>query len=224
VSERAASARPFVFQGCAQVRELLGHEARDARELLEQLARVPDESTFCHTAGGLLRRAVLPEAYPNDFAQWAGTELHDRRLAERLALVEIFDAGSLEGVRVELIATLEGHLRHLTGPLPRCEDEPFSFCRLHVVPIPSGHQARTLREFRDALAEVDASALFYHLVEARYRLGRARGDFAEWLATGLGRDDLADRLGRIDPYVGSLERIRDRYLAVLDELVERERA
>ena len=214
--------QPFVFLGCAQVRELLGHESRDARELLAELARVPDESTFCHTAGGLLRRAVLPEAFPNDFAQWAGTELHDRRLAERLALVDLFDAGSLEAARAELVAVLEDHVRHAPGPLPRCQDEPFTFCRLHVVPIPTGHQARTLGEFRDALAEVDASALFYHLIEARYRLGRGQGDFSEWLA-GMGRADLAERLGRIDPFVGSLERIRDRYLAVLDEASERPR-
>jgi uncharacterized protein DUF5752 len=214
-----ASTGPFVFLGCAQVRELLGHDAHDARELLVELARVPDESTFCHTAGGLLRRAVLPEAFPNDFAQWAGTELHDRRLAERLALVDLFDAGSLEAVRAELIGVLEEHVRHAPGPLPRCQDEPFSFCRLHVVPVPTGHQARTLGEFRDALAEVDASALFYHLIEARYRLGRGRGDFSEWLAA-IGRADVAERLGRIDPFVGSLERIRDRYLAALDEAAE----
>jgi len=214
--------RPFVFLGCAQVRELLGHEARDARELLAELTRVPDESTFCHTAGGLMRRAVLPEAFPNDFAQWAGTELHDRRLAERLALFDLFDAGSLEAVRTELIAVLEDHVSHAPGPLPRCQDEPFTFCQLHVVPIPTGHQARNLGEFRDALAEVDASALFYHLIEARYRLGRGRGDFSEWLA-GMTRADLAERLGRIDPFVGSLERIRARYLAVLDEAPDRPR-
>ena len=39
----------------------------------------------------------------------------------------------------------------------------------------------------------------------------------------MGRAELAERLGRIDPFVGSLERIRDRYLAVLDEAPERRR-
>jgi hypothetical protein len=69
---------------------------------------------------------------------------------------------------------------------------------------------------------VDASALFYHLVEARYR-GGSRGDFVEWIAAELGRREVAERLARVDPQVGSLERIRDRYLAVLDAVLEAER-
>src|SRR6266404_2403731 len=50
------------------------------------------------------------------------------------------------------------------------------------------------------LAEVDASAIYYHMVEARARLGRRSGDFAEWLRTSLGMTALAERLERIDAY------------------------
>src|SRR4029434_6078411 len=82
---------------------------------------------------------------------------------------------------------------------------------------PLGVVATSLREFRDGLAEVHASALFYHVVEARYRLGRDPGDFTDWAEHGLGRSDLAARLARIDAQVGSLERLRDRCLTVLDD-------
>jgi len=85
--------------------------------------------------------------------------------------------------------------------------------------VPTGHQARTLVEFRDALAEVDVSALFYHTIEARYRAGRGRGDFAEWVGGALGLPDVADRLAHIDPYAGSLERIRDRHLNILSDAI-----
>jgi hypothetical protein len=95
---------------------------------------------------------------------------------------------------------------------------------VHLVPVPTGHQARTLVEFRDALAEVDVSALFYHTIEARYRAGRGRGDFAEWVGGALGRADLADRLAHIDPHAGSLERIRDRHLSVLGDAISGEAA
>ena len=71
--------QPFVFLGCLQLNELLAHEAHDARELLEQLERVPIESVFCHTSASLLHRPVLAEAYPNDFSLWVGTEVRDVR-------------------------------------------------------------------------------------------------------------------------------------------------
>ena len=57
---------------------------------------------------------------------------------------------------------------------------------------------------------------------ARYRLGRGRSDFAEWVDTALGLPELADRLAHIDPGVGSLERIRDRHLRALTEALDRE--
>ena len=56
--------KPFVFLGCLDLNELLPHEAHDARELLEQLEKVPVESVFCHTSAALLHRPVLAEAYP----------------------------------------------------------------------------------------------------------------------------------------------------------------
>lgn len=212
---------PFAFHGCLEVRELLPWTARDARELLEALQAVPDQAIFSHTAGVLLRRLVLAEAYPNDFALWADGALGDRRLAERLAVVDLSDAGTVEAVRTQLMATIEDHLRH-GAPAVRAS-EPFAFIQYHLVPVATGLEATTLREFREALAQVDASALFFHLVEARYRLGRRRGDFVEWIASALERTDLAERLGGLDPQIGSLERVRDRYLTVLDAALETER-
>ncbi len=215
---------PFTFLGCLELRELTAHEARDAREFLAELQRVPAESIFCHTAAVLLHRPVLPEAYPNDFALWAATEMSDRRLAERLAAVDTFPSDSIEGVREELVATVQDHLQHLQVAAPQTQGEPFRFLQIHLVPVPTGHQARTLQELRDTIAEVDVSALFYHIIEARYRHGRGRGDFAEWVETAVGRPDLADRLAHIDPYVGSLERLRERHLSVLSRVLEEARA
>lgn len=207
---------PFVFHGCLAVQELVGPEASDARALLEGLAHASNETLFTHTAGTMLRRPVQADAYPNDFALWVATELGDRALAERLAMVDVFDAGSLDALRANLVAVLEEHLHRGPAAVPVAV-EPFVFLRTHVVPVPLGVATATLREFRDGLAEVHASALFYHVVEARYRLGRDRSDFADWAEQGLGQPDLAARLARIDAQVGSLERLRDRCLTVLDD-------
>ncbi|MGH7317764.1 MAG: DUF5752 family protein, partial [Candidatus Rokuibacteriota bacterium] len=135
---------PFVFLGCLELNELLSHEAHDARELLDQLGRVPVESIFCHTSAAILHRPVLPEAYPNDFSLWVGTEVRDVRLAERLAAVDAFHAGSMERVREELVATISDHLQHLGTAPPRTQGKRFRFFQVHLVPVPTGHQARTL--------------------------------------------------------------------------------
>jgi hypothetical protein len=214
-----AAVEPFVFQGCVRLCELLPYDAHDARELLEQIRRVPVASIFCHTSVLLVHRPPLPDAYPNDFALWTDLELGDRRLTERLAAIDPFQLGSIEGVRAELVSTIEHHLQNLPSAPPRA-GEPFQFLQYHLLPVPTGHLARTLREFRDALAEVDVSALFFHIVEARYRLGHGRGDFAEWIDTALGRHELAERLSRIDPYAGTLERVRERHLIALNRALE----
>jgi len=215
------AAELFVFQGCVQVCELLPHEAHDAREMLEGIRHVPAESIFCHTSVLLMHRPQQPDAYPNDFALWADIELRDRRLAERLAAIDPFRLGSIEGVRGELVSTLDHHLQQLSAA-PSRAGEPFRFLQYHLVPVPTGHEVRTLQEFRDALTGVDVSTLFFHIVEARYRLGRGRGDFAEWVDTALGRHELAERLSHIDPYAGTLERVRERHLIALNRALDEE--
>src|SRR5207344_2844866 len=161
-------------------------------------------------AAVLMHRSALAETYPNDFALWVANEVRDARLAERLSAVDPFLSDSMERVREELVSTIGDHLRHLSAAPPASRGEPFRFFRTHLVPVPTGHQARTLREFRDALAEVDASALFFHIIGGRYRPGHERSDFVQWIDRTLAFHDLAERLAHIDPGVGSLERIRDR--------------
>ena len=142
---------PFVFHGCLAVQELVGPEASDARALLEGLAHASNETLFTHTAGTMLRRPVQADAYPNDFALWVATELGDRALAERLAMVDVFDAGSLDALRANLVAVLEEHLHRGPAAAPVAV-EPFVFLRTHVVPVPLGVATATLREFRDGFA------------------------------------------------------------------------
>ena len=220
--EPMSTAEPFAFLGCLELRELLAWEAHDVRELGLHLEKVPAESVFCHMSAVLMHRSGLTEAYPNDFAHWVANEVRDARLAERLSAVDPFQSESMDRVRAELVSTISDHLQHQPAVTPATQGQPFRFFVLHLVPVPTGHEVRTLREFRDALAEVDASALFYHAIDGRYRTGRGRSDFVEWIDTALGRRDIAEQLGRIDPGVGSLERIREQHLRVLGEALDRE--
>jgi Family of unknown function (DUF5752) len=210
----------FQFIGCVEVRQALDHRARDERELLDRLEDVPPGSVFYHTHGYFLRHRPVTTAYGNDFAAWVAGHVRDQVLAERLAVINPFEVASLEDLREELMSTIHDHLLRLST-VPRVEfGEIFHFQQSHIVEIPLGTAVTTLAEFRAGLSEVDASAIYFHMVEARSRLGRRSGDFAEWILDALGMPALAERIERIDAYMTNLERVRARVLALLDSALE----
>jgi hypothetical protein len=214
----------FVFIGCVELRQALDRRAIDERELMDRLEEVPADSIFYHTHGYFLRHRPVTTAYGNDFARWAAVEVRDQALAERLAVVDPFEFRDIEDLREELVTILHDHLRRLPA-VPRAEPNGmFHFQQSHIVEVPLGAGATTLAEFRDGLAAVDASSVYFHMVEARARLGRRSGDFAEWLKTSLELPALADRIERIDTYMTGLERVRARVLALVDEALERDEA
>ncbi|MBI4246211.1 MAG: hypothetical protein HY614_03385 [Candidatus Rokubacteria bacterium] len=206
---------PFAFTGCIEVVEILNDRARDERELMERLERVPAAAVYCHTHSMFLRNPGV-SGFANDFARWVATEIGDHVLAERLAVVDPFRFPSLEALRDEFLGILERHLATVR-PVPRVVfGEPFCFIQAHVVGVPTGHVAHTLAELRDCLAAVDASALYYHLLDARARRQVPGGDLARWIGEDLGRSALAESLSGLNLYLGGLERIRAEILQQLD--------
>jgi len=209
------SAVPFVFLGCIDLKEMLPYEARDVRELLEMIGRVPIESLFCHTAAALLHRSALPTGYPNDFAHWTGLAMGDQRLAERLAAIDPFESRSLEQMREELVATISDHLQHFPAGVAGGAGRALPL--LPGAPRPRSHRSPGTHaegvQGRARRGRPERALLPPH--RGPLRLSRGRGDFAEWVAAALERPDVAERLAVIDPYSGSLERIRDRHLTVL---------
>jgi hypothetical protein len=132
-------------------------------------------------------------------------------------MVDPADFTTLQALREELVSVVDEHLRRL-GIVPQVvSGEPFDFIQSRIVEIPTGIEVRTLPELRNALLEVDQSALYFHLVETRLRLGRGRNDFAAWLERGLGMPELATRVQALNPYSTSLEQTRARLVGILDE-------
>jgi trehalose synthase-fused probable maltokinase len=208
---------PFSFTACLQLREFVGVRAENERQLAELIEEVPLDSIYYHTHGFFLRHKFIAGAYPNDFATWVAIEVRDRVLGERLAMVDPVQFPDLQALREELASVIDDHLRSLPLVPGAVLGEPFDFMQSRIVEIPTGIEIRTLAEFREALLEVDLSALYYHLVEARIRLGRGQNDFAAWLERGLGLPALAARARALDPYVVSLERTRARLIELCDE-------
>jgi hypothetical protein len=99
--------------------------------------------------------------------------------------------------------------------------EPFHFMQSRIIEVPTGLQARTLTEFRETLTTMDVSVIFYHTFEAILRLGRRRGDFAVWIEEQLGLSELAQKISKLDPYMTSLETIRNRIIKMCDVVLEK---
>lgn len=215
------SGRPFRFNACSEIREILGKQAEDERAFAELLEEVPLDSVYFHTHSYFLRHRFIERTYPNDFAEWIGEQVRDHVLAERLSVVDPFDFKSLEALREELISILDDHLSGLVS-VPRAGfGTPFYFNRSRILEVPIGVETRTLREFRDAISEVDASSIYFHVFEAHLRLEREENDFSAWIRSDLQLPDLADRIKALNPYLGSLERLRSNLLTMCDEELAR---
>ncbi len=216
------SEEPFVFVGCIELQELLGEWAEDEKQLVDLLEQVPLDSIYYHTHSYFLRHRYIPTPFTNDFANWAALEVRDQVLAEKLAVVDPFEFDGLEPLRDELISIIDEHLSRM-AIVPRVVfGEPFYFKQSRIIEVPTGREAWTLREFRNALSEVDISAIYYHMFEARIRLDRRESDFSIWLQKGLGLPELAEKVRTLHPYLGSLERLRSRLLVVCDEFLAKE--
>jgi len=213
---------PFSFVGCWELREMLGRSARDEQQLLEALEEIPLDSIYYHTHSFFLRHKYIAGPYPNDFATWAAIQVRDRVLGEKLGVLDPYDFENLEFLRAEIVTIIEEHLSELQI-IPRAiYGEPFHFMQSRIVEAPTGLKARTLTEFREILANVDISVIYYHTFEAVLRLGKRNGDFALWIEGQLGLPELAQKISKLDPYMTSLETIRQRMIKLCDEVLEKE--
>ena len=216
--------QPFRFIGCSELRELLGKEAENEKRLVELLEEVPLDSIYFHTHSYFLRHSSLERVFPNDFAQWVAMEVRDHVLGERLSVVDPFEFRGLDALREELVSIIDDHLSR-TPIVPRVIfGAPFHFSQSRILEVPTGLEVRTLQEFFAALSEVEVSAIYFHMFEARQRLKREESDFSAWIRQSLDLPDLADKLRTINPYLGSLERVRSALLMACDQYLASGRA
>jgi uncharacterized protein DUF5752 len=206
----------FEFVACSELIQILGLRADDEHELAETLAEVSLDCVHYHTHGHFLRHGFVGAQYPNDFATWAAAEVRDRVLGERLGVVSPIDFSTLEELREEILTIIDDHLTHLSIVPRVIFGEPFDFMQSRIVPVPTGVTAENLAEFRAGLAAIQPSAIYFHTIEASRRLPRPETDFAVWLRRELGRTRLATAFNRVDPYSGSLERLRTELLRLCD--------
>jgi hypothetical protein len=209
---------PFVFKKVLYLVEVTGRRARTLDDLMRALAVVPAESVGYHMHREFLQYKFAPIEYPNDFAYWAAKSLGDDMLAEKLAVLRVFKHRSLDGVRGEIARLVGEHLieypqaAHAAVGAAR----EFHFLYARSVVMGCNRSARNLDEMVAAIAEIEASSLYFHLFETRFGGGRGReSDFAEWIRQSLRNEELAHRVANIDPYMFSLEQVRKVLLRTL---------
>lgn len=205
----------FEFRQCITLLKATGAAAKNLRELRDLIATAGDACLHHHMYQYFLKGHILE--YTNDFAQWAGQYLEERALAEELSNVDPYGFNDIDSLRRELIRVIDDYLKRFPEPRDTRPGEGFYFNETVTLVFPAGVRAKNLAEFVIAVKYVDASSLYYHFFDARQRLGGKMNDFSEWLSAGLNKQEIADKLMKIDPFVLSLEGIRERIIAALEE-------
>jgi hypothetical protein len=201
---------PFVIRDCALIAIATGQSASSLAGLRDKLEIVPESSIYYHFWGGLLRTRFDDPEYQNDFAVWVRHALHDKTLAERLALVNPTDYPDMEVLRRELMDIIEERLDE-TDSLGYVKAlHSFFFIRSQIVIFDTRRIVRTPEELGAHIPHMSLGSIFYHFIDARRRTPQGRDDFSHWLCCfGNACLSLAERISHIDPYFITLLELRD---------------
>ena len=211
----AGSLAPFEFKQCVSVIKATGTVACNLGELRAGIQTVSDGAIFHHTYQYFLKGHVFE--YTNDFAHWAGEYLQERALAEHFSNIDPYALTGVSEVRQELLRVIDHWTANFPGPREALVGEEFYFNDTVTIIFPLGIRARNLAEFLAAIKYVDWGSIYYHFLDARVRLGGGTNDFSLWIASSLEKKDLADVIQSIDPFVHTVEEIREH----IAEAVER---
>jgi len=207
---------PFAFHTKLEQTLLLGRKARNLRMLTDGIREVPDASIYHHTHRFLLQHHYLSPEPPNDFAYWVTEVLNDKVLGERLSSIDIIQFGSIGALRERLLAVLEDHAASVERIVDAPRGEEFHFLASRMFVLPTTYVAASLDQFREFLGRVTINSIYYHMFDARLRLGRGDNDFSRWL-DDEGFRDLAAEIRNLDPYTQTLEGLRNRLTAMVSE-------
>jgi hypothetical protein len=214
--------KEFSFTDCVEIKELTGEKADDEARLMELIEEAPADAIYYHTHSYFLRHFYIVGPYHNDFANWAAIQVRDKVLGEKLSAITPSSHSSVEEIRSALIEVIDDHLNAIKRVPAVIYGQPFYLMKSHIIEIPTQINVKNLKEFRDAIAVVDASAIYNHIFEARLRVKRGRSDFAIWIEDVLGLKDLADKIEKIDAYMYSLEGLRGKILSLCDQALSDE--
>jgi hypothetical protein len=199
----------------------IGRTAQNLREFLEVLQDVDESVLLYHLWQSRMSVSHPTVEYPNDFALWAGTALQDSRLAEKLSALDPFGYENAERIRNALIDLMEEYLWDLPYLAWARPGFDFHFCEASTVVLHSSISARTLPEFRSALERVKLDSIYYHMVDARWRLRNLKSDdFSSWIKTSYDLPELASAIHGIDVPLCTLDEVRNSVIELCSRYLE----
>jgi uncharacterized protein DUF5752 len=206
---------PFEFFTVARLTRVGNQVAETLAELHSGLEQCSDASIFHHTFQTLGSHHFLTEGFSNDFAQWVLTAANHKELAEQLAALDIRDYVSIAELRSDLRRIVDTYCESSPERANQTTLEPFWFCEGLEVSVPLNRSASTLEELQAGIERMSHASFYFHFVSSRMRLHLGTNDFSHWLASELGRPQLAASVNRIDIYTNTLDSARAKVVALL---------
>jgi Family of unknown function (DUF5752) len=207
----------FEFKQCITLLKSTGKRAKTLRELREHIAVISGRSLIHHTCEYFLKGHVLE--YTNDFAHWAGESLEESALGEHLSGIDPYDFRDAEELRGDILRVIDEYLAAFPEPREVLPGDAFYFNETVTVVFSAGIRARNLAEFLMAVRHIDQNAIYYHYFDARRRRGDGRDDFSAWLAEAMRQEELGRRIASIDPFMHSIEGIREHIVSYVEDTV-----
>ena len=192
---------PFIVKDCALIPLATGEYIQTLRELRDKLKTISTSSIYYHFWGGLLRPSFDDPEFQNDFAVWSSRNLHDKTLAERLALIDPTGHENLEELRAAIIEVIEERLEESELLSCATASNRFYFVRSQIIVFDTGKRITSLEELTSYIPHMSQGSIFYHFIDARGRTPQGKNDFTMWLmGFGVQYKELGERISEIDPY------------------------
>ncbi len=216
--KKATSHSPFAIRDCALSAVATGKKAQNLKELRDEIVGSEQGCIYYHFWGQLLRPRFDDPEYHNDFASWARHALHDKVLAEKLAVLDPTELPDIEMLRAELIEIIEERIDELEH-VPWCkQDEQFHFITSQIVVFNTSRVMKRAEEMVSIIPTLTSSSIFYHFIDARRRTFGNIDDFSSWLYGFNGMyGDLCDNLAAVDPFFSTLPELKQQIGSIVED-------
>ncbi len=220
-SGRKKEDKSFRFYTRFHLRVLTGLKASNIEELLSLIKEVPGSCIYYHTHHFLQHHEYLSPEPPNDFAYWIANALNEEVLAEKVASIDTIQHHTIRSLRNEIINIIEDYVEK--NPRVKLKfaapNKVFHFIKGTSFIMPSPYVAKNLQDFLDILKKISVDSIYFHMFEARLRLDKETNDFSFWLGTSLTEVELARKITSMDPYTYTMQDLRKKLIALVEERV-----